>query len=592
MNKRLLLVVALLAIFLLTAAAECGEIRGRVFLDRNANARCDPDEQGLPNCLVSDGKTLSRTDAQGRYRLESPAGSVTVFVVNQPGTWPSGPWWVTREMAAEPLDVDFALAEQKQSEPLYFVQGTDLHVKPGVEESLDRYISQVNGLPLPLQFVVHTGDLVVDALPLAPEAAGKLYDFYMQGAARIKAPLRHVIGNHEHVGIARTDGAAKLPGGGLGMYRDRLGPTSYAFRFGPYHFVALDGSTIDPKAKNGYVDRLQDASVDWSVAYLKTLEPNEPVVLMVHQPFGKHEGEQRLLEALKGKRLVLSICGHGHGRQVTPFGDAPSVMGGAVSYAWHGYMPFPPDPWGYVVYRLEAATAEWTFMNWAAERSFDLTEPAWGKMAAGRQKIVGAVTDFDGRVRRVTCRLGGQAAAAALSRTGHLATQFSAELDCSSLADGVYDLTLVADDGAQRVEHSRPLIVKSGRASAAAGAAQLRMKLSGGKGDCEVLLNEKPLATVPLGQKEPNRTLPIPPERLMRLCEVTFRMPSASPGQLSQVGIEIDGRRHCDVRFPAARAWPEKKLASPSRTYCIDVTYDGPRGLFVAAAPVSKAGGK
>lgn len=576
-HRPLLLTTALASLFA-AAAAQSGEIRGRVFVDRNANGRYDPEEQVLDDCLVSDSQTLVRTDSQGRYRLDAPAGRTTVFVVNPPGTWPNGPWWVTRTSTAEPLEVDFPLAAQTQSNPLYFVQGTDLHVRPGVDEEYGRYVDHVNKLRLPIRFVVHTGDLVVDALPLAPEPAGKLFDLYMQGAARLQTPLRHVIGNHEHVGLARTDDTAQLPAGGTGMYRERFGPTSYAFRYGRYHFLALNGSTIDHAGKNGYVDRLETASVDWAVAYLKTLQPDEPVILMVHQPFGTRGGEERLLAALKGKRLMLSICGHGHGRQTLPFGGAPAVMGGAVSHTWHGFTPYPPDPWGYVVYRLESDRAEWAFLDYAADRSFDLTAPAWGKTAAGRQKIAGTVSDFDGRIRSLTCRLGGQEATAVVSRSGHLTTAFQAEVDCSKLADGVYDLTLLADDGTQRYTHRRPLIVTTGRATPATGAAQLRLKLSGGQGECAVLLNGKPLGILPLAQKEPNRSLPIPAEKLARLCEVTLRLPNASAAQVSHVAIELNGRKHYDVRFPPTRPWPSKKGAPTKPVYYIDVTYTGPRG--------------
>lgn len=49
-----------------------GALRGRVFLDANANGVCDPGERGVQDILVIlDGLQAVRTDAQGIYRFES-----------------------------------------------------------------------------------------------------------------------------------------------------------------------------------------------------------------------------------------------------------------------------------------------------------------------------------------------------------------------------------------------------------------------------------------------------------------------------------------------------------------------------------------
>jgi hypothetical protein len=53
-------------------------VTGRVFLDTNGNGVFDPGEQGVPDCVVSDERTLARTSDDGRYRLELPAGPADV----------------------------------------------------------------------------------------------------------------------------------------------------------------------------------------------------------------------------------------------------------------------------------------------------------------------------------------------------------------------------------------------------------------------------------------------------------------------------------------------------------------------------------
>ena len=382
-------------------------VEGRVWLDANGNSLLDAGEKGVARCLVSDGTQLVRTDADGRYRLQPSTTPAVVFVINPSGTWPAGPWWRAAGGAKPSAAVDFALKEDRQDGPLFFAQGTDIHLRPEAVPLYRKYVEHLNALPLPPRFVVHTGDLVVDALACDAAAAEKLFRLYEDETKAIRLPLRNVPGNHEHVGIARKDIAERGGDYGKGMYLRRLGPLSYAFCYGSYHFLALDGTTLDPQAKAGYRDRLDDASVAWAARYLATLGPDEPVIVLVHQPLANRDTDRQLLAALKGKRLLAVLCGHGHNRSVTTWGGAPMIMGGAVSHAWHGFVPYPPDPWGYVVYRLEGSQLEYAFLDWAAERSVDLKSPAWRAIAAApRLSIEGTVSDLDGSVRRVVCRLG------------------------------------------------------------------------------------------------------------------------------------------------------------------------------------------
>ena len=309
-------------------------VHGRVYLDANGNGRFDAGEKPLAGCLVSDGRQLIRTDAAGHYELPAAEGPVTVFVINRPRTRPSGRWWATLADGRADTQIDFGLVDEPQAEPFLFLQGTDLHVHPQVARLYRQYIDHVNAIALPLRFVVHTGDLVVDAMAHTPAEAEKLYEFYEQGVARLRLPLRHVIGNHEHAGIQQPAVDVRDPDYGKAMYRHRLGPTSYAFRYGRYHFVALDGTTLN-LPDHGYRDRLDDASLAWAERYLATVHADEPVILMIHQPLVGDDTDRRLLKTLAGKKLILTICGHGHGTTVSPWGGAASNgRRGFLCLAW------------------------------------------------------------------------------------------------------------------------------------------------------------------------------------------------------------------------------------------------------------------
>src|SRR5690606_14738715 len=74
------------ALHILLPAADATEwAQGRVFEDRNGNGIRDARERGLSGVLVSNGIDVTRTDAEGRWRL--PAEDDCVFFVIKPRGW-------------------------------------------------------------------------------------------------------------------------------------------------------------------------------------------------------------------------------------------------------------------------------------------------------------------------------------------------------------------------------------------------------------------------------------------------------------------------------------------------------------------------
>lgn len=580
------LLLALLCALAGALPAAAGTFRGRVFLDTNGNQVWDAGDRPVGGCLVSDERSLARTSADGRFQLELPPGPAVVFVVNPPDTWPAGAWWVHLEEGAAGGAHAFPLRAQEQPEPLYFVQGTDIHLRPDVVASYRRYLAHIEALPLPVRFVVHTGDLVADATMLPPLLARPLFALYERESQALRLPLRHVMGNHEVVGCGLPAAFARGQDWGKALYRRRLGPASYAFRYGRAHFIALDGTTLRD-GKPYYT--LDPDSAAWAARYLAEVPADEPVVLLVHEPLGATAADQRLLEALRGKRLAGVLCGHGHARTLSTWGGAPQVMGGAVSYPWHGLLPFPPQPRGYVLYRLGAGRLEHLFLDWATERSFDITRPLFTEVLTGRQAVRGLVSDLQGTITTVACAVAGRAVPATVRRHGTLAQAFSAEVDLSPLADGVYDLVVTARAGAgQEWRHSQPLLVVNGRQSrfTAAGPATLQFRVAGvtGAGNT-VLLNGETLAAIPAGTRPTEEvTVPVPADRLRRLNTILFRAAPREGGydplSVQAVWLHLGDRRYRDVRFaPLQRraARPPRDGGAPEVAAYIDLTYHDAR---------------
>ena len=191
MRTRLLLLVSLLT---LSAPVWALTINGRVFVDANSDGAWQAGGAAR-RAIVSDGAALVTTGPDGGYALDTQ--SDTVFCVNPTGTWPEGSFW--RRIEAGTTSADFPMLRREQMVPFYFVQGTDLHIRPDVAEKMAQYVNAINSFALPVAFVVHTGDLVVDTnLSTVPRHA--LCSARMRRWSGLRMPLRHVPGNRSTSG--------------------------------------------------------------------------------------------------------------------------------------------------------------------------------------------------------------------------------------------------------------------------------------------------------------------------------------------------------------------------------------------------------
>ncbi|MBM3858016.1 MAG: hypothetical protein FJ395_00020 [Verrucomicrobia bacterium] len=550
-----------------------GTVTGRVFLDANGNGAFDAGEKGVEGCVVSDERTFAPSDKEGRYQLTLPAGPAVVFVVNAPGTWPAARWWAH---VTESTTVDFPLRTQDQSGPLYFVHGTDPHIQTNAVPMFRRYVEHVNALPAPVKFVVHTGDLVVDSAMTTMERARELFSLYENESKGLKPPLRNIMGNHDNAGVTNPKLKGDEPGFGKELYRQRLGPVTYAFRYGSYHFIALDGTMIKDRT---LVYGLTKESADWAIGYLAGVKHDEPIVLLIHEPMFPEVGgvrqpdtptrphERRLQAALRGKKLLMTLAGHVHGRNETTWAGAPHILGGAISYAWHGITPYPPTPRAYVLFRLEGDREEHVYLDWAEERTIDVASPAFTDLVRGRQKISGLVADFNGDVGAVECALDGQTMPAKLSRRGNLATAFEAVFDTSKFADGAYDLLVTARAGEKKSVERQPLVVVNGKQAefAATTGAKLMFRVDGKLAtEARVSCNSHPL--VVNGTSGAEIRCDVPADKLRQLNEIVI---SAGSPVIRGVTLDYGGRQFRDVRYaPSARRPANRPVVS-----YIDLTY-------------------
>jgi predicted phosphodiesterase len=195
----------------------------------------------------------------------------------------------------------------KSTKDFYFVQLSDTHwgfegakVNPDARGTLAKAIGVVNALDPQPDFVIFTGDLThtTDDGDQRRKRLGEFKDL----ASGLHCPQVYFLpGEHD---ASLDEGAA---------YRERFGPTHYAFEHKGIRFLALDnvsqtGSTLgEPQLK-------------WFADELRKIPRTTPLVIFAHRPLFDLYPEwdwhttdgQRALDLLKDYPFVTVFYGHIH----------------------------------------------------------------------------------------------------------------------------------------------------------------------------------------------------------------------------------------------------------------------------------------
>lgn len=321
----------------LTAAAPAQDralqtsIRGRVFLDTDRDGVADPDERGVPQVKLSNGRELVVSDAEGRYSIALRPGD-TLFLVKPPGfELPRGAdglprFWRHHFPAGSPplryggvsarsVDQgDFALLPAKTpSGPLDVLLFGDPQVKS--TRDADFYARDIVA-PLQAAPAAHLGlslgDIVNDEL--------SLYPVVNEITARLARPWLHLPGNHDVDFDAPQDEQSLL------SYRASFGPDTYAWEEPQASFILLDDVVMQlaPGAPPSYIGGLREDQFEFLSAYLASLPAGRPVVVAAHIPFHDAAPGQTTFRAADRTRLfallqrferVLLLTSHAHAQR-------------------------------------------------------------------------------------------------------------------------------------------------------------------------------------------------------------------------------------------------------------------------------------
>ena len=401
---------------LLAASLQAEDISGRVFLDVHGDGQWRDGLPGVAEVLVSNGREIVRTDADGRYRLPV-RDDMDVFVIQPAGyrvpTDPRGlprmHFSFKRQGSPElrfgglppgelPESLDFALrrVDWDDGESTCAVVGDpQTYSNQEVAWFRDSAVRTLINAGLgPDDCVIYLGDVVGDDLDLL--------DRLFSLAAQAGAPQWAVIGNHD------LDFDATRPEDSADSWRARVLPAYYAFELAGAMFVALNnvvypcgeadlarpGREFCGQESPRYNGRVPQQQLDWLAALLDELPADQPVILLHHVPlvsFSDADRPQHLtdnaadIHALLEGRPALSLAGHTH----TLENHDP----GQWFEGWEAHVGVGPLPFRHIV--AGAASGGW----WLGDLDIEGIPMALQRMGAPRGLLMLDLAEGDYRER-------------------------------------------------------------------------------------------------------------------------------------------------------------------------------------------------
>jgi hypothetical protein len=363
---------------------------GMVYEDSTGSGVRAPGTKGIHGVLVSNGRDVVRTDADGRYRLSirdgdvlfiikpsgwstpmternlprfyyvhRPNGSPQYLAKDMPGADLLNPIWFYKGAAptgARPASLDFGLRRTPEPDEFTTIVFGDTQVSHDkqIDYMAQGTVSELLNAP-GIAFGISVGDLV---------NVGLLHLFGPLNELQAKTgfPWYTLPGNHDQNLVTPDDFMAEE------QYRTTYGPTVYAFEYGPVSFLMIGNVRRTPFAKLDKPDAAPGTGVpapapyhcglgdeQWSFVeqYLQTVPTDRQLVISMHMdmkglppnpasvqvpPNGSPDVSpggvdptgaftRRLMGLISGRPHTLSISGHAHINRHLFFGSEVGFTG-------------------------------------------------------------------------------------------------------------------------------------------------------------------------------------------------------------------------------------------------------------------------
>ena len=340
------------------AFAQTATVSGIVFEDRGGAGLRGPDDPGVPNVLVSNGRDVALTDAQGRYTLPLP-DEAAIFVVKPAGFMPpvdpvtqlprfyrlhqpnGSPASLNLSFegveptAPLPASLDFALRRQDEPRKFEVVLFTDPQPESETEVDFIRedVIEALAGTPA--KFGLTAGDVMFDDL--------SLYERYNRIIGAIGLPWWNIGGNHD-LNFEAPDRRYSRE-----TFKRVFGPNYYAFYYAEALFLMLDdvdylgADKAKPRMAGKYEGRLDAPQLEFVKNILAQTPQDKLIVMVLHIPLRNYldddaannlTNRNEFFALFEGRRFTVSFSGHTHTTEHHYF-DAADGWPGAAPHHHH-----------------------------------------------------------------------------------------------------------------------------------------------------------------------------------------------------------------------------------------------------------------
>ncbi|KAB2920310.1 MAG: Cna protein B-type domain containing protein [Hyphomicrobiaceae bacterium] len=306
-----------------------------VFDDRGRTGRRRPGDPGIANVMVSNGRDIVRTAADGSWSLPVAEGD-SLFVIKPPSwTTPIGFGGIPRFSRLHqphgtpgdidyrfagvaptgplPASIDFALRRQEERRDFEALLFTDTQPENAVELAYLRDDIVAGAIGSNAAFGINHGDVMFDDL--------SLYERYLDILGTTGMPWHHCPGNHDINSEASDDRFSRE------TWKRFFGPRHYAFQYAGATFVILDnvaylGHNPGSATSGQYRGMIGERQLQFVRNLLANLPPDDLIVLSMHIPLVTYHSpdnpsdttvdRRALMELLSHRQHTVSFSGHMH----------------------------------------------------------------------------------------------------------------------------------------------------------------------------------------------------------------------------------------------------------------------------------------
>lgn len=260
----------------------------------------------MPGVTVTDGKTFTQTNRNGKFAFEIDDNAEFVYIITPAGyvaDWTSGvPAFYRRAEGVSKFEFNLQRTGGGTDYNIVAVADpqaySDEHFALFAGEPIEDLAKTAKGLD-GVSVGLSLGDISWDRI--------EILDMYKKEIVRTGIPFYPVIGNHDHEAYLKGDHES------ASGYRLRMGPENYAFYLGKDIVIVLDNVLYDTNFKMTY--GYTDECIAWVRELLKTVPSGADVYVAQHVPFGSRikrmKNATQLVEMLRGRKVTF-ITGHNH----------------------------------------------------------------------------------------------------------------------------------------------------------------------------------------------------------------------------------------------------------------------------------------